>query len=209
MTTDKISPSVSEVLVTPTSTCSQNRKAGAAKWTLFIPKHLTGDEFVQMMEEKKRQKEEEERMKEERKKDRVKKRKEREELKVQKEKERAEKKELAAKKRQDKEEEARRKRVEREQARQERERVRKEKEKERNEKRERKRIEREARNMKESINENVQQILCPKCGESEESSTMDWVACDTCGAWWHIECAGVSVTAQDLEHQSWHCISCM
>ena len=175
-----LSPALKETLLTPT----MRRKKNIKPRTLNMPKHLTGDAFMKIMEKKR---DDEIAAKEEKRKKRIEreeKRKEKEQLKLQKAQEREGKKRNRERK---KVEEAERK----EEARRERqERVIKKKEEMLKKAEERK--------AKKKLN-------CYKCGGKEKSNE-GWVACDNCDQWWHITCT--DTPAMSTADINWHCNNC-
>ena len=184
----------------------------AAPTCRLMPKHMTGDAFIEMMEEKRRVQEEEAEMKERRKLEREQKKEERQRLKEEKEKERQKKKEDIARKRQEKESEAEKKKVQREQKRLE---MAEQKAKKEEEKKRRKEVaaqKRKEKTGKRKGSEIVQPLeLCGRCGCSEADNVdLHWVSCDKCAKWWHIICTDniTCTTVEEFSNITWNCINC-
>lgn len=201
-----------DALTTPINKAGKKTSKNA-KRTLFMPKHMTGDAFIEMMEEKRKAQEEETKMKEQRKLKREQKKEEHQRLKEQKEKERQKKKEDFAKRRQEKEAEAEKKKVQREQKRLE---MAEQKAKKEEEKKKRKEVAAQKRKEKEKMGKRkgtkvVQPLeFCGRCGFSEaDDIDLQWVACDNCEKWWHIVCTENSMLSiEDFSNITWQCINC-
>ena len=211
----KVSPAFKDVLVTPSFT----KKGKSAARTLHMPKHMTGEAFIKMMEEKKRMKQEEAQLKEgkklerERKKqmklveaelkeqERERKKQEREKLKKQKEVEQQKKKEATGKKKAD----ALARKIVREN---EKEATAKKREAE---KRKKKRINKENCPPQVNLPSPSSTSQCMKCGGNEtDELEEDWVACDHCGMWWHIQCTNIDpdLSAEAMDSLMWYCNTC-
>lgn len=51
---------------------------------------------------------------------------------------------------------------------------------------------------------------CAECREFQQSSKEQWVACDSCGCWYHAACAGLSQQEFKAlrEDMPWSCCKC-
>ena len=190
-----ISPSLDEILTYPKPVPRKTSQRGqeASK----MPSHLTSDQVIQFLEEKKRKKQEEEDEK--------------------------------VRKRADREAQRERKRVERELKIAEREHKRAEKEaakgrargrgskgrgKSRVSTRSQTRSTQPAtastsNSTNGSDNESDDCVLCPNCGEGDE--TRLWVRCDSvsCKTWYHVECTHIDPEEyNDLDAITWFCDNC-
>ena len=172
--TNKSVPSAQKDLFqVPTTTPATSEKpTKSIRGTACLPKHISGNEVIKILEEKKAKKEMEERKKEEHQKQRE---------------ERKKKKELEEQEKARKKEERLRQREER----------RKDKEREEREKAARK-VQKKKKESK-VINDS-DDCKCPACGrvyieDCETSET--WIGCDICNSWYHLECTDVD--ARDVE----------
>ena len=164
---------------------------------------MTGEEFIQLMEEKQREKMEKEEEKLRKKAEREEKRKERQRL---------------------KEEEKIRKKEKKEAKKQERQRLKEEKEKNRQRRKlliAGKKAEKMASKKKTfhppfarpspvplQSSHLQPSDLCVYCGGSEDFDE-EWVSCDNCRRWWHVQCTDTpDMSAQDFNEVSWNCVSC-
>ena len=144
-----------------------------------MPKHMTGDEFIELMEVKQKEKDEEEAAKKRRKIEREEKKIIKQAMKEEKAKVRELKRLLTAEKR---EKEAT---------------IRMEKKKAREMK---KRAFRPPLKQLES---------CVQCGAVENNECDEqWVACDNCERWWHVHCTDTpTMSAQEFNLIMWNCIN--
>ena len=232
---DAVSKAFKEVLQTPSVTKKKGRIPLSR--TLTMPKHMTGSEFIELMEEKERLKQEEETMKEQRKAEREMKKAEREQEKLRREIERKKAKLERERVKQQKEEEREKikqqKQEERERVKQlkeeEREKMKLRKEKEQEKKKEQKdNRKRQQREDKENATLPMQteetssypcnkyrrteySIRCHECGGLwEKDGCEDWISCDHCEQWFHILCTNVDpdLSPEELENLAWDCHKC-
>jgi vacuolar-type H+-ATPase subunit I/STV1 len=171
------------MLLTP----QPKRKASTTRArTLNMPKHMTGEEFIHLMEQRKQEKEEEEAAKKRRKIEREEKKKERQMVQEEKAKLRQIKKLITAEKKSKEMAERNAKRL--------------------------------AKQKKKKtfippfsaplVPQSTQSDCCAECGK-EENDNEEWVSCDNCERWWHVQCTDTpSLSVQDFSVISWSCSSC-
>lgn len=219
------SSSIEAILLIPAP-----KKRKVASRTMNMPKHMTGDNCMSVMEAKKKEKEDKVKQKAQRKIEREEKKKENERLRE----EKAQAKEI--------EKEEKRKDRERMQA-EKREEKRKEKEKKQEEKREEKRKAKERKQAEKARSKDEMTKLraakktarkrtfhppqctsqctphtdathqlpencCIECGGYESDDSLEWVACDNCDRWCHVTCTYSNMSIKELETITWHCPAC-
>ena len=174
----------SELFKVPT-VARVEKPSKSIRGTACLPKHISGNEVIKILEEQKAKKEMEEKMKEER-------QQQREERKKEKELEKARKKEEQQRQRED-----RRKKKEIQ-----------EKEKEERRKRRKKGKEQQKKSEKSS---DETECKCPICKvvytEDSEISEV-WIECELCGQWYHLECTTLQVddVTEDIDFICRECI---
>lgn len=150
---------------------------------------MTGDAFIEMMEEKRRVQEEEAEMKEQRKLEREK-----------------------EKERQKKKEDIDGKRNQRQKRRKYRESRNVWKWQNKRQKKRRKEVAAQKRKEKTGKRKIVQPLeLCGRCGCSEADNVdLHWVSCDKCAKWWYIICTDniTCTTVEEFSNITWNCINC-
>ena len=158
---------------------TETRPPKAIRGTACLPKHISGDKVIKLLEEKKAKKEMEERKKEERQQQREERRKKKE----QQEKEKARKKE-------ERQKEQRRKKEQ------------KEKEKEQRKKKEQKKAE------QDSTDEECECPICNIPYSDECDTSTIWIECEVCGRWYHLECTGLQIeqASEDIEFICKFCV---
>uniref|UniRef100_A0A1X7UEV0 HTH CENPB-type domain-containing protein n=1 Tax=Amphimedon queenslandica TaxID=400682 RepID=A0A1X7UEV0_AMPQE len=168
-------PVLKDILQFPTKDQVRKEKPTVAiRGTAALPKHISSDEVIRILEERKAKKELEEKMKVERKQ-------EREENKKKKEEERKEK----AEQRERKREEQRQKKEMEEQMKAERKKTRELK----------KAMQRKKQSQPATLSQHTDdECICRECGgKYEEDNEINeiWIECESCKLWYHLNCTGV------------------
>ena len=180
-----VSPVFTSVLQKPSTVTSKSKYTPR---TLNIPKHLSGEDFIALMEAKEKGKQEEKELKEARKREREEKKKERERDKLVKEEARKKKKEMAEKKRA--EVAARKASIAA------------------------KKVVAKAafttRRNENKENNPVDPVRCYECGGREGDDDEVWIGCDTCENWAHLLCTDLDpeLSSEDLEALKFRCSDC-
>ncbi|ORU95132.1 MAG: hypothetical protein A6F71_10800 [Cycloclasticus sp. symbiont of Poecilosclerida sp. M] len=172
--TNKGVPSHNDIFQVPSATSEKHVKS--IRGTACLPKHISGDEVIKILEEQKAKKEMEERQKEERQQQKEE-RKKRKELEEQ---EKAMKKEERLKQ---KEERRKKKEIE--------DREKAERKKRREEERKKKQKKGKRQKKSQVSNESEDECKCPACDVvyTEDCETSEtWIECNNCNQWYHLEC---------------------
>ncbi len=174
-----------------------------------MPKHMTGDEFIVLMERKKQEKEDIEEGKKKRKLEIIEKKIEQKKRKQEKERAMQEKKILVAEKKAENERLRQNKKLIAEEKKAKREAIRRGKAKKKTP------VFRPpflliTSHPSSTTHPSQETECCTKCGRHEHHDCdEEWVSCDNCSRWWHILCTDTpAMSAVELSIVNWNCTDC-
>ena len=180
LTNQQATTTHNDIFQIPAVATTETRPPKTIRGTACLPKHISSDEVIKLLEEKKAKREMEERQKEER-------QQQREERKKKKEEEKNEK----ARKKEERQKEQRKKKEQKE-----------------NEKEERKKKKEQKKQEQDNTEEECECPICniPYSDECETSTI--WIECEVCGKWYHLECTGLEIenTSEDIEFICQFCV---